>query len=211
LKAVITGANGMIGGLILQRCLDSDELSEVVSITRKPLTIAHPKLIQVKHMDFLDFAGVNELAGCDVCFYCIGVYTGQVANVEFKKITVDFTNAFAKALKSKSPACTFCFLSGQGADSSENSRILFAREKGIAENILLKTAFPKIYIFRPGYIYPVTPREEPNLAYRVMRKIYKPLAAIYPGIGTTSQKLADKMFEVGIHGGNKRIYENKNI
>ena len=208
-KVVITGANGMIGGLVLQRCLDSDEITQVVSITRKRVDIHHSKLCHVLHLDFLDFSGVQEVQECDICFYCLGVYTGQVANGEFKKITVAYTIAFARALKEKSPRCTFCFLSGQGADSSEKSRILFAREKGIAENLLKKCAFPSLYIFRPGYIYPVTPREEPNRAYQFMRRIYKPIASIYPNIGTTSEQLASKMFEIGLHGGDKMILKIK--
>ena len=114
-------------------------------------------------------------------------------------------------LKQQSPNATFCFLSGQGADSSEKSRILFAKEKGIAENYLLRLQFANTYIFRPGYIYPVTPRKEPNFSYKVMRKLYKPISFIYPNIGVSSIQLANKMVSVGINGGDKIVYENKAI
>ena len=44
-----------------------------------------------------------------------------------------------------------------------------------------------------------------------MRVLYKPLSAIYPGVGVTSIKLATKMVEVGLSGGDRTIYENQDI
>jgi nucleoside-diphosphate-sugar epimerase len=211
-NVIITGTNGMIGRLVLDECLKRDEVKKITSITRRPLGIKNAKLIEVIHDNFLDYSNVEGyLKDQDVCFYCIGVYTGQVPTDEFKKITVDFTKVFGEVLKRNSVNTTFCFLSGGGADSSEKSRILFAKQKGIAENILLKLQFPKTYIFRPGYIYPDTSRKEPNFGYRLMRVLYKPLSAIYPNIGVSSAKLATKMVEVGLRGGEKIVYENKDI
>jgi nucleoside-diphosphate-sugar epimerase len=208
---VITGSNGMMGNLILQNCLKRDDVAKVTSITRKPLGIYHPKLVEVIHTDFLDYSNIeNDLKNQDICFYCIGVYTGQVPTEEFKKITVAYTEVFAQALKKNSADLSFCFLSGAGADSSEKSRVLFAREKGIAENILLKLKFASTHIFRPGYIYPDTARVEPNFLYKTMRVLYKPLKFIYPNIGLTSEKLASTMVTVGINGG-KVIYENRDV
>jgi hypothetical protein len=48
----------------------------------------------------------------------------------------------------------------------------FARYKGEAEKTLLSAGFPRIYIFRPACIYPVEPRKEPNLSYRLLRELY---------------------------------------
>ena len=104
-----------------------------------------------------------------------------------------------------------CFLSGQGADPQEKSRILFAREKGIAENALLRLQFPHTYIFRPGYIYPVTPRQEPNSFYKFMRALYKLLSPIIPGIGVPSTKLSSVMVKTGLEGGDRTFYEHRDI
>jgi uncharacterized protein YbjT (DUF2867 family) len=211
-KVIITGSSGMIGGLVLQECLQRDDVASVTAIVRKPSGIRHPKLGEVIHQDFLNYSGLEPyLSGQDICFFCIGVYTGQVPTEEFKKITVDYTKAFAEALKKASPDATFCFLSGQGADPHEKSRILFAREKGIAENALLRLGFPHTYLFRPGYIYPETPRHEPNGFYRFMRGLYKVVSPIIPGIGVPSTKLAHKMVEVGFGQSNKAIYEHRDI
>jgi nucleoside-diphosphate-sugar epimerase len=209
---IITGANGMIGNLILKNCLKRDDVAKVTTITRKPLDFYHPKLVEIIHTDFLDFSTIeNSLIGQDVCFYCVGVYTGQVPTEEFKKITVAYTEVFARALRKNSLNTSFCFLSGQGADSKETSKILFAKEKGIAENILVKLNFKSTHIFRPGYIYPVTKREEPNFFYKLMRWLYAPLKFIYPNVGVTSEKLANTMVDVGMGNTEKAYYENDEI
>jgi nucleoside-diphosphate-sugar epimerase len=210
-NVIITGTNGMIGNLILHNCLKREDIEKVTSITRKPLGIYHPKLVEVIHNDLLDYTSVEKyLKNQDVCFYCIGVYTGQVPTEEFKKITVAYTEIFAQALRKNNETTSFCFLSGQGADKTEKSRILFAREKGIAENILFNLKFMNTHIFRPAYIYPITPRVEPNFLYKVMRTLYKPLKFIYPNSSVTSEKLATVMVDVGMNGG-KTIFENSDI
>jgi nucleoside-diphosphate-sugar epimerase len=211
-KVLIAGANGMIGQLVLQNCLNSDLVSSVITITRKPLAVQHPKLTAVIHNNFLNYTDIEDcFKNIDVCFYCIGVYTGQVPAKEFKIITVDITRAFCETLRRNSAETSFCFLSGQGADSNEKSRILFAREKGIAENSILRLQFKNTFIFRPGYIYPDTLRKEPNFGYIMMRFLYKPLSFIYPNIGLQSSQLANKIFTTGLLGGDRIIYENKFI
>ena len=203
----------MIGGLILKRCLDRNDVGVVTSISRRPLGISHPRLNEVIHNDFLNYASIqNHFSNQDICFYCLGVYTGQVPKEEFIKITVDFTRSFAEALKQNSPQAAFCFLSGEGADRKETSRILFAREKGRAENILLKLQFRSLAIFRPGYIYPVSPRKEPNAMYVAMRWLYKNLLSkVSPEVGVTSERLADVMIDVGFNGSSMVTFENKDI
>lgn len=211
-NVVITGANGMIGNLILRQCLESAEVKKVTVIVRRTLGLQHPKLTELIHNNFLDYSAIQEnLKNQQVCFFCIGVYTGQVPKDEFIKITVDYTLAFAKALREQNGQTSFCLLSGDGADSSEKSPILFAKYKGIAENALLALRFSATYIFRPGYIYPVTPRREPHFGYRFMRWIYKPISFIYPNIGLTSTQLAAFMVKTGLYGGPKTIYSNRDI
>jgi nucleoside-diphosphate-sugar epimerase len=212
-RVLITGTNGMIGQLILDLCLQRTDVANVTSITRKPLGITHPKLQEVIHTDFLDLSPIrDQFRNQDCCFYCIGVYTGTVPREEFRKITVDYTRAFAETLKQMSPEATFCFLSGQGADRTEKSKLMFAQDKGIAENLLERLAFKQLSVFRPGYIYPVKPRKEPNFFYRLSRILYKPfLSKVYPNIGLTSVQLATAMVKIGLEGATQQVYENKEI
>lgn len=211
-NVIITGATGMTGGLILNACLDSPEVGKVTIIVRRSTGISKDKLTEVIHHDFNDYTSIASFfENQDVAYYCIGGYTGAVNRDTFRMITVDYTDAFAKILKRSSPQATFCFLSGMGADRSERSRMMFARDKGVAENRLDKMQFNQLYIFRPSYIYPTTPRNEPNITYRVMRFLYPLYKRIYANGVITSTDLSKAMFIVGLKGEEKKILENKDM
>lgn len=211
-NVIITGGTGMIGNLVLKNCILSDQIKHIVSISRRQTGINHPKITEVIHNDFLDFTSIgNYFDSIDIAYYCIGVYTGQVPRDEFRTITVGYTKAFADMLKKHSPGATICFLSGQGADRTEKSRAMFAKDKGAAENYLISLEFPHTYIFRPAYIYPVTPRKEPNIAYKITRTIYPLLKQLYPKGVITSVDLANAMFKTGLQGAGKIIFENIDI
>lgn len=211
-KALILGANGMTGDLILQKCLQSNEVNEVITITRKELQIKHAKLTSILHHDFLNVNAISSyFDNIDICYYCLGVYTGAVPNDLFFQITIDYTKAIADQLKLKSPNVCFCFLSGMGADLTEKSKMPFAKAKGIAENYLLGLGLGKLVIFRPGYIYPVTKRKEPNFFYTLSRWLYPLLKIVYPNIGLSSEQLANAMFKAGFQTTPTVILENNDI
>jgi putative NADH-flavin reductase len=85
-NVIITGANGMIGGLILKNCLNRLDISKVTIVVRKSLGINHPKLEEIIHSDFMNYSDLkNKLSNQDICFFCIGVYTGQVPNLNSKR------------------------------------------------------------------------------------------------------------------------------
>ena len=103
----------MIGNLVLKYCLERNDVNKITSITRKKTGIIHPKLIEIIHNDFLDYSGICKfLTNQQICFYCLGVYTGQVSKKEFHTITVDYIKSFAEELKKCNEETTFCFLSG---------------------------------------------------------------------------------------------------
>lgn len=211
-KVMLTGASGMVGGIILQQCLADPEIEKITSIVRKASGLHHAKLEEIIHSDFSDYRDIeHHFKNQDVAYFCIGVYTGQVPDQDFKRITVDFTKAFADVLKANSPQVTFCFLSGQGADQKEKSRVSFARYKGMAENYLISKKFNGLHIFRPAYIYPVKKRKEPNFSYRLFRWLYPLVKSINSKWVITSEQLAQSMFRAGISGTDKVILENEDI
>jgi len=214
-RVIITGATGMVGGCALRICLNRPDVSRVTSIGRSRTGIKDDKLREIVLDNFTDHSEVADaLENQDAALFCLGVYTGAVHDDLFRQITVDYTLAFTNALYQASPDCTFCFLSGQGADPTEKSRVAFARYKGIAENGLLAVGFPRVHIFRPGYIYPVTPRKEPNLLYSVSRFLYPLLRRLYPNIGISSEDLAAAMVHAGLYGTGEHqnpVLENRNI
>jgi uncharacterized protein YbjT (DUF2867 family) len=117
-------------------------------------------------------------------------------------------------LHASSPGADFVFLSGNGADPTGKSRIAFARYKGEAENALLAAGFHAVYIFRPAYIYPVKPRKEPNLGYRLLRAIYPVFRILFPSQVIRADDLARVMVDVAVQGIKEpkaSVFENKDI
>lgn len=214
-RIIITGATGMVGGCALRICLENPDVSQVTTIGRSRTGINNARLREVILGDFSDYSALTDvLKNQDAALFCLGVYTGAVPDDLFRQITVDYTLAFARALHETSSQAAFCFLSGQGADQTEKSRMAFARYKGAAEKALLEMGFPRVHLFRPGYIYPVTPRKEPNLMYTISRFLYPLLHRIYPNIGISSEDLAAAMVHAGLHGTGKNenpILENRGI
>ena len=214
-KVIITGATGMVGGSALKICLEHPDVSMVTAIGRSSTGVDDPKLREIIVDDFTDYTAIKwALENQDTALFCLGAYTGAVPDDLFRRITVDYTLAFANALREASPRAALCFLSGQGADQTERSRMSFARHKGAAENALLEMGFARVHIFRPGYIYPVTPRKEPNLMYTISRFLYPLVRRIYPNIGISSEDLAAAMVKVGLSGTGENqgsILENRDI
>ena len=202
----------MTGSILLKICLDSSAIKEVISLVRKKTNFQHPKLKEVVVDNFSNYTSIESLfADLDIVFYCLGVYTGAVSKDEFKEITVQYPLELAKSISKYSPTVCFCLLSGQGADRSEKSNLLFARFKGEVENKLSQIGFGSFYSIRPGYIYPVFPRKEPNFGYKVSRVLYPFIKLLGKNYSITSEQLALGMFTIGMNGFSKEIVENRDI
>lgn len=211
MKVIIAGSTGMIGGLIVDRCLQSSEVTEVVSLVRSGSSRTDTKLTEVIITDFQDYSDYSAFFNTvQAGFFCIGVYTGQVPKSVFETITVDYPVAFAQALHRYSPQANLCLLSGAGADRTEKSRTAFARFKGMAENRISALGV-RLFSFRPAYIYPVEKRVEPNLMYRISRRLYPVIRMLGKSASITSFELASAMFQVGLHGADREVLENKDI
>jgi uncharacterized protein YbjT (DUF2867 family) len=214
-RLVIVGATGMVGGYALRYALEHGAVSRVTAIGRRKLGVSHPKLYEVLHPDFADCSALAQpLSGQDAAVYCLGAYTGAVPDAALRKITVDYTVEFARALRGSSPDAVFSFLSGSGADRTGRSRMAFARYKGEAEKALLGAGFPRLYTFRPAYIYPVEPRREPNFSYRLLREIYPVFRVLFPNQVIRADELARAMVDVAVRGREERgevVLENRDI
>jgi uncharacterized protein YbjT (DUF2867 family) len=212
---VLVGATGMVGGYALRYALEHPAVERVTAIGRRTLGISHAKLNEILHPNFGDCSALAEsLSHQDAAIFCLGAYTGSVSDAELRTITVGYTVEFARVLHTSSPGAEFVFLSGRGADPTGKSRIAFARYKGEAESALLAAGFQAVYIFRPAYIYPVKPRKEPNLGYRLLRAIYPVFRMSFPSQVIRADDLARVMVDVAVRRTKERrasVFENNDI
>ena len=85
---------------------------------------------------------------------------------------------------------------------------------GQAEKALLAAGFPRVYIFRPVYIYPVEPRREPNFSYRLLRTIYPAFRVLFPNQLIRADDLGWAMVDVAVRETGERgglVFENRDI
>lgn len=216
MKVIITGSTGMIGKGVLLECLDDQRVEQVLVVNRNPIGMQHPKLKEIFLKDFSDPTPIKEnLKGYDAVFFCLGVSAGGMKEVDYRKITYDYTINFAKAFKEANPQSTFIYVSGQGTDSSEKGRMMWARVKGKTENDLLAMNFRQAFMFRPGIIRPMRGIQSRTNWYSTMYKIIKPLwpalIAIFGNNITDTIKIGKAMINVTINGSDKKYFDNPHI
>ena len=216
MKVILTGATGMVGKGVLLECLEYPDIEEVLSISRRSLAFEHPKLKELIHADFSEFASVaKKLKGFHACFACMGVSSAGMKEAEYSRMTYDYTMALARELYQLNPGITFIYVSGQGTDSSENGRSMWARVKGKTENDLLKLGFQKAFMFRPGAIIPVKGVQPSSKLYRILINnltwLLKLIQKIRPDSVVNSAQIGQAMIQVSRHAYSKNILDPKDI
>ncbi len=201
MKIALFGATGMVGQGALRECLLDPDVDSVVAIGRTSTGQRHEKLREFVRPDVADLAGLEgELAGCDACFYCLGVSSAGMPEKEYRRVTHDLTLAVARTLAVCRPGMRFVYVSGAGTDSTERGRTMWARVKGETENALLRLPFASAHMFRPGFIQPLHGITSRTRAYRALYAALSPLFpllnVLVPSHVTTTERLGRAMLTV---------------
>lgn len=216
MKVIITGATGMVGKGVLLECLDSPKVEKVLSISRRSLGIQHPKLQELLHADFSEFNSVKEeLLGYDACFHCMGVSAAGMSEEKYRNLTYNYTMALAKMVLEMNPQICFTYVSGQGTESTEKGRSMWARVKGKTENDLLKVGFKAAFMYRPGAIIPERGIKSSTKMYQFIYDYFmwliKLVRVIAPKSVVTSTQIGQSMLHVAEKGYNRTIVDPKDI
>jgi len=211
IKAIITGATGMVGEGVLLECLSHADVEQVLVINRKPGGVSHPKLREIVHADFFNLAPIEpQLTGYDACFFCLGVSSVGMDKDVYKRVTYDLTLNVAQILARSNPDMTFCYVTGEGTDSSEQGRLAWARVKGATENALMRL-FKHAYMFRPGMMKASPGQKNLKIAYRLFAWIYPIGHALAPAHFCTLQEVGRAMINAAVKGYPKHILDVKDI
>jgi uncharacterized protein YbjT (DUF2867 family) len=211
MKAIITGATGMVGEGVLLECLGHPGVEQVLVINRKPGGVSHPKLREIIHGDFFNLLPIEQqVTGYDACFFCLGVSSIGMSEEEYRHITYDLTVNVAQLLAKLNPAMTFCYVTGAGTDSSEQGRVAWARVKGSTENALLRL-FKRAYMFRPGFMKATPGQHNVKSYYKFIAWLYPIGRSLYPAGFCTLREVGLAMINAAIKGYPKQILEVKDI
>lgn len=216
MKIILFGATGMIGQGVLRECLADPAVSAVLAIGRSALGQRHPKLRELVRADLYDLAPVKaDLAGFDACFFCLGVSSAGMSEEQYRRVTYDLTLGVARTLARVNPAMTFIYVSGEGADSSERGRVMWARVRGKTENDLLKLPFKAAYVFRPGVVQPLHGIKSRTRLYRagyaVVGALLPLLKRLAPDAITTTEQIGKAMLAAARRGAPQPILRNPEI
>jgi len=213
MKVVVFGATGMVGQGVVRECLLDPGVESVVAVGRSPSGVHDPKFHEVLTADLLDLKQA-ELSDVDACFFCLGVTSAGMNEADYRRVTYDITMAAAAAIAEQNPKATFVYVSGVGADSTEQSRTMWARVRGATENALLATSL-NVYILRPGFIQPrhgATSRTTLfRVAYRFVGVLYPVLRRLLPKHVSTTEQIGLAMLGLARHGVAERILYSRDF
>ena len=204
LRIILFGATGMIGSGVLKSALQDPGVEAMLAVSRSASGVQHPKLTELLHPDFFDYSAIQgPLAGYNATLFCLGVSSVGLSEADYSRVTYDLTVAAALAVLKANPGSAFAYVSGQGTDSSEKGRAMWARVKGRLENQLLSMPFKPAIMFRPGGIQPMDGVVSKTKLYRALYAVMRPftpfLVRRFPAFMTTSERLGRAMLR-GVRG-----------
>jgi uncharacterized protein YbjT (DUF2867 family) len=214
MKIILYGGTGMIGEGALIECLEDPTVEKVLAIVRKPTGHQHEKLEELTLPDFLDYSRfMDKIAGYDACIYALGISAMGMSEGDYRRVTHDFTVAAGKALLEANPGMRMCFISGSG--TSLQSRQMWARVKGEAEQALLDMPFSSAHMFRPAGIMPKKGVKIRIRAYKIAYALMGWSAPIFNALSkgsfTDTEQLGKALIKVAKEGPPKKILEAKDI
>ena len=208
IKTMITGSTGMVGEGVLHICLNNPEVESVLVVNRKACGVAHPKLKEIVHKDFMHLSPIfDQLSGYNACYFCAGVSSVGKSEKEYTHITYDLTLSFANALVQLNPEMVFTYVSGVGTDSTEKGKSMWARVKGKTENDLMKLPFKDVYAYRPGYIQPIKGLKNSYKIYKIFSPFYSVLEKLFSKYVGTLEEIGNSMINVTLNSYDKKVLE----
>jgi hypothetical protein len=186
LKVIITGAHGFIGEGVLLKCLENENIVEVLSVGRWTCGIKHPKLKELIVSDLIDIDNHEEsLVGYHACFYCSRIIPATFEDNLYAKFAIEPALSFAARLLILNPNLVFSFLS-KHSNLDKNDKV---KIDGMVESALGKLAFRKMFFFRVHTVIPKPCQLHINLLQRLLAYAYPLLKTIMPGKVNTSEEI----------------------
>ncbi|MGB5543648.1 MAG: hypothetical protein WBO15_09645 [Gammaproteobacteria bacterium] len=198
----IFGASGTAGDGILKAALANPDIKTIHVITRRVTPrmnegVALGKVQVTLHRDYLDYKAIHQqISQLDAVYWAIGTSTLGVDEKTYAMIHVDFPLRFVEEWTAVSDQDDMSFHYISSSDISEDSRMMWARQKVRAEKALFNFAQGsklRVIAYRPDYIGPT--REQAHLGQKLLYWFFAPVRA-----GVKATQIGQAMFEVSARG-----------
>lgn len=171
--AIILGATGLTGNLLLNRLIEDDSYTTIKLFSRKTSGCSSPK-VQEFIGDMLQLDDFKNDFAADVVFCCVGTTSAKTRDRSVYR-AIDYGIPYtASKLAKELSIPTFLVISSLGANAQ--SKVFYSRTKGEMEQAVLSQDIPNTYILRPSLI--LGKRGERRIGESVgalIMKISKPL------------------------------------
>ena len=148
MKIILTGATGYVGEGTLLELLKIDSVDKVLSVSRKPTGIAHPKLEEYIVPDFMQLAADDEhFKGYDAVFFIAGITSVGTPQDVYVRISQEIPLHFADIMPDKEKM-TFIYLSGAG--TTDKGRQFWQQVKSKTEHDIQEKGFRRAFALRPA-------------------------------------------------------------
>jgi uncharacterized protein YbjT (DUF2867 family) len=175
MKAIVIGATGLVGNLILREILNDKDFSEVRIFVRKPTGIINSKIKEfVSPMK--DIVSLNSEIQGDVLFNALGTTIKQAGSQEEQqRIDRDLPIAFAR-IASANGVKIMLNVSSVGASLKAG---FYLKTKAEMENGTEAYFHEKVFHFRPGFL--VGKRKDFRLIEKIASRVMKIIDPILTG------------------------------
>ena len=147
--AIIIGATGLTGGLLLNKLIADDRYDTIKLFSRSSVN-NNSKKIKEFIIDLLELQNHKNDFIADEVFCCIGTTKAKTKDQSVYK-TIDYGIPLKAArLAKENKIQQFLVISSMGADAS--STIFYNRTKGEMERDVLKQKIQRTYLLRPSLI-----------------------------------------------------------
>ncbi|MED5431070.1 MAG: NAD(P)H-binding protein [Pseudomonadota bacterium] len=206
-KALLLGATGLVGSDCLANLLASDDYEQVRVLTRRPLTITHPKL-EVHVVDLDDMEACLAHFQVDDVFCCLGTTMKKAGSRQaFRHVDHDLV-VLAGQVAQRAGVQRFLVVSAVNANA--RSPFFYARVKGQVERALMKLELPLLAIFQPSLLRGQREDRRPAEDWgNVFNRIIEPLTRWTDAhwLPVDSKKVADAMVGMALEGPQTGLYK----
>jgi len=190
------GATGLVGRLVLARLLEAPQVAQLVAPTRRPLGIAHPRLLNPV-LDFDALPADADWWAVDAVVCTLGTTIADAGSrAAFRRVDHDYPLAVAR-LARRHGARAYALNSAMGANP--RSSIFYNRVKGELEDALAALDYPSLVLVRPGLID--GERERPRAGEGYALAVSRVLRPLLPRKWRPSraERIADALVDAALH------------
>ena len=205
-KALLLGATGLVGRDCLENLLACDDYEKVIVLTRRPLSVEHPKL-DVQRVDFDNIEAHKNSFQVDDVFCCLGTTMKKAGSRQaFRHVDHDLV-VLAGSMARRANVQRFLVVSA--VSSNARSPFFYSRVKGQMERALIKLDLPLLAILQPSLLR--GEREDKRRAEdwgNIFNRVIEPLTRWTDAhwLPVDSGKVADAMVGMALMGPDTALY-----